>query len=111
MKSVKRGAITSVSVENITPLGIWLFVKGREYFLRFDDYPFMKGQTINAIHDVVLLHEHHLYWPALDADLEIDNLENPGKYPLKSTTDKRSGSHTGRLRNSRVKAQKRTLSK
>jgi len=25
-----------------------------------------------------------LYWPELDVDLEIDNLENPEKYPLKS---------------------------
>jgi len=30
-----------------------------------------------------LLHGFHLYWPDLDVDLEIDNLENPEKYPLK----------------------------
>jgi hypothetical protein len=35
-----------------------------------------------------------LYWPDLDIDLEIDNLENPEKYPLKSkikTNQTRSG--------------------
>jgi hypothetical protein len=30
-----------------------------------------------------LLHGYHLYWPELDVDLEIDDLENPEKYPLK----------------------------
>jgi hypothetical protein len=29
-----------------------------------------------------------LYWPDLDVDLEIDNLENPEKYPLKSKVKK-----------------------
>jgi len=33
---------------------------------------------------VQLLHGYHLYWPELDVDLEIDNLENPEKYSLKS---------------------------
>ena len=73
-----------VSVENITPLGIWLFVKGKEYFLNFDAYPYFKDQTIKSIQNVKLLHGFHLHWPDLDVDLEIDNLENPEKYHLKS---------------------------
>jgi len=84
MKSSKHGKNISVSVENITPLGIWLFVKGREYFLSYKDYPYFKEQTLRAIQTVQLLHGFHLYWPELDVDLEIDNLENPEKYPLKS---------------------------
>jgi len=35
MKSSKHGKTILVSVENITPFGIWLFVKGREYFLSY----------------------------------------------------------------------------
>jgi hypothetical protein len=84
MKSLKRGKGISVSVENITPFGIWLFVEGKEYFLNYQDYPYFKDQTLNSIHNVQLLHGYHLYWPELDVDLEIDNLENPEKYPLKS---------------------------
>jgi len=72
-----------VSVENITPFGIWLFVKGREYFLSYKDYPYFRDQTLKSIQIVQLLHGYHLYWPELDVDLEIDNLENPEKYPLK----------------------------
>jgi len=84
MKSLKRGKSISVNVENITPFGIWLFVKEHEYFLSYQDYPYFREQTLKAIQNVELIHECHLYWPALDVDLEIDNLENPEKYPLKS---------------------------
>jgi hypothetical protein len=83
MRSLKRGKGTSASVENITPFGIWLFVKEKEYFLSYKDYPYFKDQTLNAIQNVQLTHGVHLYWPELDVDLEIDNLENPDKYPLK----------------------------
>ena len=84
MKLLKNGKDISVSVENITPNGIWLFVKGKEYFLNYNDYPFFLHQNIKDIQNVRLLHDFHLHWPALDVDLEIDNLENPEKYPLKS---------------------------
>ncbi|MEK6647478.1 MAG: DUF2442 domain-containing protein [Candidatus Firestonebacteria bacterium] len=84
MKSLKNGKNISVSVENISSFGIWLFVKGREYFLTFDEYPYFRDQTLKSIQNVKLLHGFHLYWPDLDVDLEIDNLEHPEKYPLKS---------------------------
>jgi len=84
MKSLKRGKDISVGVENITPFGIWLFVKEKEYFLNYKDFPYFKDQTLNSIQNVQLLHGYHLYWPDLDIDLEIDNLENPEKYLLKS---------------------------
>lgn len=87
MKSLKHGKGASVSVENITPFGIWLYVKEKEYFLSYKDYPFFKNQTLNSIQNVHLLHGYHLHWPDLDADLEIDNLENPEKYPLQFKTE------------------------
>ncbi len=83
MKSQMHGKGISVSVENITPFGIWLYVMGKEYFLSYEDYPYFKGQPISSIQNVQLLHGYHLYWPVLDVDLEIDNLEHPEKYPLK----------------------------
>ncbi len=84
MKSSKRGTNISVSVENITPFGIWIFVKEKEYFLNYATYPYFKDQTVRSIQNVQLLHGYHLYWPDLDVDLEIDNFESPEKYPLKS---------------------------
>jgi hypothetical protein len=84
MKSLRHGKNILVSVENITPFGIWIFVKEKEYFLNYEDYPYFRDQTLSSIQNVQLLHGYHLYWPELDVDLEIDNLENPQKYPLKS---------------------------
>lgn len=84
MKSLKHGGRISVNVENITPFGIWIFVKESEYFLSYQEYPYFKEQTLKAIQNVELIHGYHLYWPDLDVDLEIDNLVNPEKYPLKS---------------------------
>ncbi len=83
MKLSKPGEGISVSVENITPFGIWLYVNEKEYFLSYDEYPYFKNQTIGSIMNVELFHGLHLYWPDLDIDLELDNLENPEKYPLK----------------------------
>jgi hypothetical protein len=96
MKSSKPGKDISVSVENITPFGIWLYVKEKEYFLSFKDFPYFKDQTLNSIQNVQLLHGYHLYWPELDIDLEIDNLENPEKYPLKSRIKANITSHSNR---------------
>ena len=94
MRLSKPGKVILVSVENITPFGLWIFVKGREYFLNYKDFPFFKDQILNSIQNVQLLHGYHLYWPELDIDLEIDNLENPGKYPLKSKIKKHQTSHS-----------------
>jgi len=84
MRSEKRGKNISASVENITPFGIWLFVKDKEYFLSYTDYPYFKDQPLHSIQQVQLLHGYHLYWPLLDIDLEIDVLDHPTQYPLKS---------------------------
>jgi hypothetical protein len=94
MKSLRRGENILASVENITPFGIWVFVKGREYFLSYKDYPYFRNQTLKSIQTVQLLHGYHLYWPDLDVDLEIDNLENPERYPLKWKTSKSTKANT-----------------
>lgn len=98
MKSLKRGKSISASVENITPSGIWLFAAGKEYFLGYGEYPYFRDQTIGSIQNVRLLHGRHLYWPVLDIDLEIDNLENPHNYPLISKPAARKRVGTQRLR-------------
>jgi hypothetical protein len=98
MKSSKHGKTISVSVENITPFGIWLFVQGKEYFLSYQDYPYFQDQVLSSIQNVQLLHGYHLYWPELDVDLEIDNLEHPERYPLQSArTPRRTSVSRGRL--------------
>lgn len=82
MKLLNSGKTASVSIENITPFGVWMLVKGKEYFLNYEGYPYFKNKSPRSIKNVKLLHSFHLYWPTLDVDLEIDNLEHPEKYPL-----------------------------
>jgi hypothetical protein len=77
------GTTTSdVEVSNISIHGLWLYVKGREYFLSYEEYPWFKNAWMSEIHDIQLLHGIHLYWPKLDIDLSVDSLEHPEKYPL-----------------------------
>ena len=83
MKSKKNGKNTlNVEVQNISEHGFWLFVKDREYFLPFKQFPWFKEAKVSEIQNVQLNHEHHLNWPSLDIDLELGSLERPEKYPM-----------------------------
>jgi len=83
MKSHKLGTSTSgAEVVNISNHGFWLYVKGKEYFLSYEDYPWFADAKVNDIFNVELQHDSHISWPRLDIDLELDSLNNPDKYPL-----------------------------
>ena len=83
MKASTRGVNTSqVEVSNIDQFGLWVLVQSKEYFLPYDDFPWFRNATIDQILKVKLLHQDHLYWPALDVDLCVDSLAEPGKFPL-----------------------------
>jgi hypothetical protein len=83
MKSSIRGKSTShVEVQNISKDGIWIFVKDREYFLPYKEYPWFKDAKVSEIYNVKLLNGSHLIWPDLDVDLEMESLQNPENYPL-----------------------------
>lgn len=83
MKSAKLGKnISEVEVQNVSQHGIWLYAQGREYFLSFKDYPWFENSNIADVCTVELLGDNHLHWPALDIDLELESLEQPGNYPL-----------------------------
>ena len=84
MKLKKHGKITSKVDIHTTPNGMWLLLADREYFLAYQAFPWFKKATIAQIHHVELLHGHHLYWPDIDVDLDVDSLEHPEKFPLKS---------------------------
>jgi hypothetical protein len=73
---------SSIEVTHISIHGIWLYVKGKEYFLPYEDYPWFKEARLSEIHDVQLLHDNHLHWPKLDVDLSLSCLDHPEHYPL-----------------------------
>ncbi len=98
MKSFARGKVTSpplriggsakavvaekVEVQNISKFGLWLYVAGKEFFLSYDKHPWFKDATVAEISNIEFLFGHHLHWPDLDVDLDLDSLEHPEKYPL-----------------------------
>ena len=83
MKSLQTGKSTSkAEITNISEHGFWILLKGTEYFLPFEKYPWFKNASISAITDLELVHNHYLYWPKLDVDLTTEILETPEKYPL-----------------------------
>lgn len=84
MKSAKRGKnISEVEIQGVSQFGLWMFVRGAEYFLPYSEFPWFKEAKISEILHVRLIHEDHLEWPDLDVDLEIESLQSPEKYPLK----------------------------
>jgi hypothetical protein len=69
-------------VINIEPLGFWVLVDDREYFIPFAEYPVFKGASIEQIFQIQRVSLIQLHWPDLDADIEIEALEQPENYPL-----------------------------
>ena len=83
MKSSVLGRnISAAEVQDITPNGLWVFAKGKEYMLPFTQYPWFKGAKVTEILNLKLLHSNHLYWPDLDIDLGMEVLEQPEQFPL-----------------------------
>ena len=83
MKSRKRGKNTSqAEVLNISPLGIWLLVLQKEYFLPYREFPWFRSAQVNEIFDLEFRRGRYLRWPKLDVDLELESLENLEQYSL-----------------------------
>lgn len=88
MRSSVLGKDTSGDeVQDISPHGVWLLARGREFFLPFTEFPWFKDAPVSAIDRVKLVRKSRLHWPALDVDLDIDSLEHPERYPLASRPD------------------------
>lgn len=69
-------------ITNIEPLGFWVFVDDREYFVPFAVYPVFQGASIQQIFQMQRLSPNQLHWPDLEADIEIEALDRPEHYPL-----------------------------
>lgn len=97
MKSKIAGkSAFQVEVLNISRHGFWLLVQKNEYFLPFSAFPWFKDASVASILNVELPQPHHLYWPDLDIDLEVESIKSPEKYPLtykSSTTRRRHKQH------------------
>jgi hypothetical protein len=78
--------ISKAEVLNVSQHGFWLFVAGEEYFLGFEDFPWFRSAPVGCLFNVEFSHGHHLYWPELDVDLDLERIENPERFPLVAST-------------------------
>jgi hypothetical protein len=83
MNSSQPGtSISNSEVTNIEQLGFWVLVDEREFFVPFAEYPVFQGASIQQIFHLQRISPTQLHWPDLDADIEIEALEQPEHYPL-----------------------------
>ncbi len=76
---------TNTSHSEVTSIGLtgfWLLVDDAEYFVPFADYPVFQTATVEQVFAMQHLSPTQFYWPNLDADIELDALTNPERYPL-----------------------------
>ena len=79
------GTTTSTAeVTNISQHGFWILLDDQELLLPFDEFPWFRDATVDAILSVERPHAQHLHWPALDVDLSVDSIEHPERYPLRA---------------------------
>lgn len=90
MRSAGPGMPTlAVEVTNVSRHGFWLLLAERELFVPFQDFPWFRQASIEALLEVTMPHAGHLYWPRLDVDLAVESLEHPERYPLVSSASPR----------------------
>jgi hypothetical protein len=74
--------ISPVEIVQVSSFGIWLAVEDEELFLDYAHFPWFMNTTISSICAVEMPAKGHLYWPALDIDLDIESIRHPDAYPL-----------------------------
>jgi hypothetical protein len=77
-------ATSTAEVTNISKHGFWMLIDGRELFLPFEQFPWFRQATLEAILRLERPAPGHLYWPDLDIDLALESIEHPERYPLTS---------------------------
>ena len=85
MKSATLGRhISPVEVTNVSPHGFWLFVGEQELFVSFKDFPWFRDAPVAGVLHVERPQPHHLYWPELDIDIDVQSILAPERFPLVS---------------------------
>lgn len=75
-------AISAAEVTHVSRHGFWLLLGNEELLVRFDDFPWFRRATIEALTHVEWPGPDHLYWPQLDVDLSVRSIRDPAAFPL-----------------------------
>lgn len=63
--------------------GFWLIRDDREYFVPFSSYPLFRQATVEEIFRMEEIAPGQFRWESLDADIELEALTHPERFPLK----------------------------
>jgi hypothetical protein len=63
--------------------GFWLISHDREYFVPFSNYPVFHQATVQEIFAMEEIARGQFRWESLDADIELEALAHPERFPLK----------------------------
>ena len=95
------------------PEEIAILVNGKEYFLRYTDFPWFEYCSALELRDMTA-DRWGVYWNALDIDLSIESLENPERFPEKISVaawlrarNRRAAQTLGNIRSARKAATSR----
>jgi plasmid stabilization system protein ParE len=81
-EDVRSGYRSRPEIANVSIQWLWLIFDGKEHFLPFDDFPWLRDAPVGSIFNVEQPHPGHLYWPDLDVDLGIATIKSPQDFPL-----------------------------
>ncbi len=95
------------------PDGIAILVNGKEYFLRYTDFPWFEYCNAVELRDMTA-DRWGVYWNTLGIDLSIESLEEPERFPEKISVDawlrarnRRAARTLGNIRSARKAAASR----
>ena len=95
------------------PDGIAVLVNGKEYFLRYTDFPWFEYCNAVELRDMTA-DRWGVYWNSLDIDLSIESLETPERFPEKISVEawlrarnRRAARTLGNIRSARKAAASR----
>eukprot|EP01032_Pedospumella_encystans_P034866 gene34866-39425_t len=66
----------------LTQHGFSLVLDGESLRLRFADFPWFEGVSLDELRALQRPAPGHLYWPTLDVDLSLESIRDPAAFPL-----------------------------
>ena len=75
--------ISKAEILNLTRHGMWILAHEKEFYIPFDRFPWFIHASIEQIYTFEFFHGHHLHWPVLDVDIDLESITHPDAYPLR----------------------------
>jgi hypothetical protein len=77
----------AVEVTHVAKYGFWLWLDDEELLVPCAGFPWFRHGTIEQTCDLDWPSRVHLYWPALNVDLSVHSIRDPGAFAVVSRTE------------------------